>query len=67
MPAGLLGLEQGRLAVGAPADLALVDPRADWVVEPTTLNSAGKNSPYLGWEMTGRCRQALIGGRPTVG
>ena len=61
--ADILGLEQGQLRVGAPADLALYDPAASWVADPAALRSAGKNSPYLGWEMPGRCRLSLVGGR----
>lgn len=61
--ATVLGLEQGRLAAGAPADVAVYDPRADWQVSTDTLLSAGRNSPYLGWEMSGRCRHTLVAGR----
>lgn len=62
-PAELLGLESGRIAVGAPADLCLYDPHATWRVMPETLLSSGKHTPFVGMEMRGRVRHTLVGGR----
>jgi len=61
-PAKILGLEASRLAVGAPADLALFDPRAAFRVAPQTLKSQGKNTPFLGYELAGRVRYTLVAG-----
>ena len=62
-PAHILGCDGGDLGVGALADLCIVDPDLFWRVEPQSLNSAGKNSPFLYWELKGRVRQTLIAGR----
>ena len=61
-PAKILGLEASRLAVGAPADLALFDPRAAFRVAPQTLKSQGKNTPFLGYELSGSVRYTLVAG-----
>ena len=61
-PAHLLGLAGGRLALGAPADLCIFDPRARWTVNRDQLKSQGKNTPFLGWELTGQVRYTLTGG-----
>jgi dihydroorotase len=61
-PAKVLGLEPGRIAVGAPADLALFDPRAAFRVAPQTLKSQGKNTPFLGYELSGSVRYTLVAG-----
>jgi len=45
-PAALLGLDQGRLAKGAPADLVAFDPNAPWVCKADALRSKSKNSPF---------------------
>ncbi len=61
-PARILGTAGGRLAPGAPADLALFDPAAPLRVAPDTLKSQGKNTPFAGYELSGRVRATLVGG-----
>jgi dihydroorotase len=62
-PAAVLGLAAGTLAVGGPADVCLFDPLAKWVVKPRALASQGKNTPFVGTELTGRVVRTLVGGR----
>ncbi len=45
-PARILGREAGRLAVGAPADLVLIDPDLPYVLDKRRLKSRSKNSPF---------------------
>jgi len=61
-PARRLGLPQGRLAVGAPADLVLFDPDAPFVLDRFTLNSKSKNTPFDGQRMEGRVLATFVGG-----
>ena len=61
-PARILGLECGRIAAGAPADLCVFDPAAKFTVSRERLKSQGKNTPFLGSELTGEIRYTLIGG-----
>jgi dihydroorotase len=61
-PARILGTTAGRLAPGAPADLALFDPAAPLRVAPETLKSQGKNTPFAGYELSGRVRTTIVGG-----
>jgi dihydroorotase len=63
VPAAILGLDSGHLAVGQPADVCVFDPHAHWRVEPTALRSQGKNTPFLGLEVPGRVRWTLVGGQ----
>ena len=60
--ARILGVAQGRLAVGAPADIAIFDPAATLRVAPENLKSQGKNTPFLGYELAGRVRYTLVAG-----
>lgn len=62
-PAEVLGLSSGQLAVGAVADVCVFDPEATWQLTPETLVSRGKNSPWLGYMMTGKVKTTLVGGR----
>ena len=61
-PADLLGLPQGRIAEGAPADLILVDGDKPWVCHPDDFHSARGNSAWAGRRFQGRVLQTLVGG-----
>jgi dihydroorotase len=61
-PARVLGIEAGSLAVGAAADICVFDPLARFRVSRESLRSQGKNTPFLGQELTGRVCHTLIDG-----
>ena len=61
-PAAVLGLASGTLAEGAQADICVFDPAAEWQLTPAALKSRGKNSPWLGYVMTGQVKATLVGG-----
>ncbi|MFN3565976.1 MAG: dihydroorotase [Burkholderiaceae bacterium] len=63
-PARVLGEDTGRLAVGAKADLVLIDPDEHWRVTPEALASHGKSTPFAGYELEGRARATIVGGEP---
>ena len=62
-PGRILGRESGRLAVGAPADLVLIDPDVPYVLDKRTLKSRSKNSPFDEARMQGAAVLTLVGGR----
>ncbi|MFT4201322.1 dihydroorotase [Gordonia sp. (in: high G+C Gram-positive bacteria)] len=66
-PAAIVGLpDQGRLiAVGEPANLALVDPDRSWEVVPDELASKSQNTPYGGMTMPATITATLLRGRIT--
>jgi dihydroorotase len=66
-PARLLGLPQGRLAAGAPADLVLFDPDAPFVLNRHDLLSKSKNTPFDLARMEGRVLGAWVAGRRVSG
>jgi dihydroorotase len=66
-PARRLGLPQGRLSAGAPADLVLFDPDAPFVLDRFTLESKSKNTPFDGARMEGRVRATFVAGRQVFG
>ena len=62
-PARLLGLDAGRLAPGAPADLVLCDLDAPFVLDADALLSKSKNSPFDGRRLQGRVLLTMAGGK----
>ncbi|MBI3323352.1 MAG: dihydroorotase [Candidatus Omnitrophica bacterium] len=63
-PAKAMGIERGTLSEGSPADVTILDPGKDWVVEAGSFASKGMNSPFLGWRVKGRVTDVLVAGRP---
>jgi dihydroorotase len=53
----------GTLRAGAPADIVLIDPSEEWVVDPATFVSKGHNTPLGGQTLTGRVRAVMASGK----
>ena len=62
-PAELLKLPAGTLAEGAPADLVLFDPEAEWTYDASAGFSKSRNSPWSGQKLRGRVRHTYVAGR----
>ena len=62
-PAKAFSLNAGTLAVGAPADVAIVDPNREWQVDPSRFRSKSRNTPFAGWKVKGRVTTTIVSGR----
>jgi dihydroorotase len=62
-PAAILGVPAGDLAAGRDADLCVFDADAHVKITPEFLKSQGKNTPFMGYELPGRARYTLVGGK----
>ena len=61
-PAKVLGIDRGTLAVGAPADVTVINPREKWVIDRAQLHSKSRNTPFHGHEVVGRAAATVVGG-----
>ncbi len=61
-PALAFGLDAGTLAPGAPGDVTVLDPGATWTVDARTFRSRSRNTPFDGWQLTGRAVATIVGG-----
>jgi dihydroorotase len=62
-PARAYGLEPPRIAVGAPANLVLLDTAATWRVEESGFRSRSANSWLLGQTLKGQVRMTVAAGK----
>ncbi len=56
----------GPVAEGRPAHLCVIDPEAEWTVDPADSASRSRNNPYAGRRLKGRVRHTIYGGEPVV-
>lgn len=62
-PASVIRIEKGYLAIGADADITIIDMDDRWVVDPARFRSKGRNSPFAGWKVKGSVFMTIMGGR----
>jgi len=69
-PAAVLGAalgsrlgRTGQLSAGGLGDVCVFDPDAAWTVQADALRSQGKHTPFSGYELPGRVRYTVVGGR----
>lgn len=62
-PAKLLGIARGTLQRHAAADVTIADLNASVKVDKTKLHSKSQNTPFHGWELKGRVKYTIVGGK----
>jgi dihydroorotase len=65
-PARILGLKTGSLKKGAAADITIIAPDEEYTVMRDLLESKSRNSPFIGWALTGRTRHLFVSGKPVL-
>jgi dihydroorotase len=61
-PARVLGIDRGTLKPGAVADVTIIDPAAEWTVDPAQFRSKSRNSPFADWKVRGRAHAVIVSG-----
>lgn len=59
-PAQIFGLDAGTLSVGATAEVAIIDPNLDWMVDAKNFYTRGSHSPFVGRELKGRVVATIV-------
>ena len=62
-PARVFSLPYGTLAVGAEADITLIDLKKTWQLDPNRLYSKSRNTPFAGWALKGKVAKTIVGGQ----
>lgn len=62
-PARIIGSHAGQLAMGATADIVLLQPDVLWEFTLEGMRSQGKNTPFAGWHFHGAVERTLLAGR----
>ena len=62
-PAKIAGLEAGTLQEGSAADVVLIDPKEEYVIDKKTFASKGRNTPFDGWKVRGKVKMTICGGK----
>ena len=62
-PARAFSLAKGTLQPGADADVAIIDPQAQWEVDPGKFRSKSRNTPFAGWKVKGLVMTTIVSGR----
>ncbi len=62
-PAAVIRKPLGTLAVGADADVTIINPAAKYRVNLATWRSKSRNCPYHGWRLPARAVCTIVGGQ----
>ncbi len=62
-PAQIFKLDAGTLSVGAPADVAIIDPNLEWIVDAKKFYTRGSHSPFIGRKLKGRAVCTIVDGK----
>lgn len=65
-PARIFQVPGGSLAVGMPADIAILDMNKQWTVNADKFVSKARNCPFHGWNLTGQVTTTIVGGKVIV-
>lgn len=52
----------GCLTVGGHADITIIDPEAEWAIEPTHFAGMSRNTPFAGRRVRGQARATIVAG-----
>lgn len=61
-PARILNISKGTLGLGDRADITIIDPDAEWTIDPNRFFSKSHNCPYVGWTVKSKVLYTIVAG-----
>jgi dihydroorotase len=65
-PSRILGLNKGTIQVGRTADITIIDINEEYKVKAENFKSKSKNTPFDGYNLTGRVIYTIVDGNVVV-
>ena len=62
-PAKIIGIDRGTLLPGAVADITVMDPEKEFIIDRNDFVSKGKNTPFDGRKVKGKVKLTMVGGK----
>lgn len=62
-PAKVIGIDRGTLQVGKVADITIIDPNKEYVIDKKEFVSKGKNTPFDGKKVKGKVMTTIVNGK----
>lgn len=61
-PAKIIGIDKGTLTKGRQADITIINPDSEYVIDVNTFRSKSRNCPYNGWKVKGKVEKTIVQG-----
>ena len=61
-PASIFGINAGKLSIGMPADITIIDPHQVWVVNSKEFGSKSENCPFIDKQLKGKVFATIVNG-----
>ncbi len=61
-PAKILGIDKGDISEGKVADITIINPSEEYVIDVNTFESKGRNTPFNGWKVRGKVKYTIVAG-----
>ena len=62
-PAKVLGIDKGDISVGKVADITIINPAKEYIIDVADFKSKGKNTPFNGMTVYGSVEHTVVSGK----
>lgn len=62
-PARIVRINKGTLTPGCDADITIIDPDREYIIDKNKFYSRSSNTPFHGWKVKGKVEKVLVAGK----